>query len=267
MSARVMHQENDLEKDLKQRLASKPILLMTHLVVGYPSLEANRRVIREMAASGVDCIELQIPFSEPMADGPVILRANHQSLANGTRLEDCFRLGKEMAWAFPKVHFLFMTYYNIPFQYGERAFLEKSRSIGFKGTIIPDLPIEEGEGFRHCCRETGMAPVLFFTPTSTDERMRETASLGNGFIYCVARRGVTGVQTSFDTELERYLARCRRATSLPLAVGFGLSSREDVALLKGKADMAVIGTATIKLVDEQGPEAVGPFIRGLLAPV
>jgi len=239
--------------------------LMTHLVLGYPSLKINREVIAQMAANGVDCIELQIPFSEPIADGPVILKASQQSLAQGISVEECFRFGQEMAAAFPSVRFLFMTYYNIVFKYGEESFLKRTRDIGFCGTIVPDLPPEEGQTYLERSKTLGLAPVLFFTPTSSDERMREVAAQGAGFIYCVARRGVTGQQTAFDDTLNQYLARCRRATDLPLAVGFGISNQADVALLTGQADMAVIGTATIKLVDAQGPEAVGPFIAGLLA--
>src|SRR5665647_410494 len=257
----------DLEKELKNRLAAKPILLMTHLVLGYPSLAVNREVIRQMGENGVDCIELQIPFSEPIADGPVILKASQQSLAQGISVEECFRFGQEMAAAFPEVRFLFMTYYNIVFKYGEEAFLQRTRDIGFCGTIIPDLPPEEGQTYLERSKNLGLVPILFFTPTSTDERMRTVAAQGAGFIYCVARRGVTGQQTAFDDTLNQYLARCRRATDLPLAVGFGISNRADVALLTGQADMAVIGTATIKLVDAQGPAAVGPFIAGLLASV
>ena len=256
----------DLEKELQQRLAAKPILLMTHLVLGYPSLAVNREVIGQMAGGGVDCIELQIPFSEPIADGPVILKASQQSLNQGISVEECFCFGQEMAAAFPAVRFLFMTYYNIVFKYGEEAFLKRTRDIGFCGTIIPDLPPEEGQTYLERSKTLGLAPILFFTPTSSDERMREVAAQGAGFIYCVARRGVTGQQTAFDDTLNQYLARCRRATNLPLAVGFGISNREDVALLTGQADMAVIGTATIKLVDGQGPAAVGPFIAGLLRP-
>ena len=256
----------DLEKELKQRLKNKPILLMTHLVLGYPSLAVNREVIRQMATNGVDCIELQIPFSEPIADGPVILKASQQSLNAGITVEACFRFGQEMAAEFPRVRFLFMTYYNIVFKYGEEAFLRRTRDIGFCGTIIPDLPPEEGQTYLETSKNLWLTPVLFFTPTSTDERMQALAAQGAGFVYCVARRGVTGQQTAFDDTLNHYLTRCRRATDLPLAVGFGISSREDVALLTGKADMAVIGTATIKLVDTRGPEAVGPFIAGLLAP-
>mgnify|MGYP001309564328 CR=1 FL=1 len=254
-----------LHEDLKKRRQQKQILLMTHLVLGYPSLAVNREVIGQMAANGVDCIELQIPFSEPIADGPVILKANQQSLNNGITVEQCFRFGQEMAATFPQVHFLFMTYYNIVFKYGETPFLERTRDIGFCGTIIPDLPPEEGQTYLATSKSLELAPIQFFTPTSSDERMRIVAEQGAGFIYCVARRGVTGQQTAFDETLNRYLARCRQATDLPLAVGFGIASRKDVTLLTGKADMAVIGTATIKLVDTQGPAAVGPFIAGLLA--
>lgn len=236
---------------------------MTHLVLGYPSLETNREVIRQMAENGVDCIELQIPFSEPMADGPVILKASQDALASGIRVEDSFVFAEEMVREFPQVNFLFMTYYNIVFRYGLEKFINRSAEIGIKGFIIPDLPPEEGGEYLRLAADNDMAAIMFFTPTSTDERMIEVAGQGSGFIYCVARRGVTGEHTEMDENLAGYLKRCRRATELPLAVGFGISSRKDVAMLEAKADMAVIGTATIKLVDREGVDAVGPFIRTL----
>jgi tryptophan synthase alpha chain len=135
--------------------------------------------------------------------------------------------------------------------------------LGIKGFIVPDLPPEEGAEYLQLAKNFGIAPIQIFAPTSTDERMKFLASQAEGFIYCVARRGVTGKKTHFDQAFDEYLARCRRATDLPLAVGFGISSREDVALLAGRADLAVIGTATIKLLEERGVEAVGPFIAGL----
>ncbi len=253
----------NLRKDLEARLKSKPILLMTHLVLGYPSLATNREVIGQMAENGVDCIELQIPFSEPMADGPVILKANQSALAGGITVEDCFAFAQEMAREFPQVNFLFMTYYNIVYRFGLEAFIARTEKIGLKGFIIPDLPPEEGGEYLRLAAEKQMAAIMFFTPTSTDERMSEVAGQGDGFIYCVARRGVTGEHTEMDADLEEYLSRCRRATDLPLAVGFGIANRKDIAMLEGQADMAVIGTATIKLVDAEGAAAVGPFIRGL----
>ena len=255
-----------LTADIQKRLQDKPILLMTHLVLGYPSLDINREVIRQMAENGVDCIELQIPFSEPMADGPVILKANQDALAMGLRVEDCFAFAADIVVAFPRVNFLFMTYYNIMFRYGEDRFIKRAAEIGMRGFIIPDLPPDEGTTYLRISKEYALAPIMFFTPTSSDERMREVAGKGDGFIYCVARRGVTGKQTKMDQNMSAYLNRCRQATDLPLAVGFGISCREDIVMLEGKADMAVIGTATIRLVDDLGAKAVGPFISGLLDP-
>jgi len=253
----------DLTADIQERLQHKPILLMTHLVLGYPSLETNREVIRQMAANGVDCIELQIPFSEPMADGPVILKANQDALSKGIRVENCFGFVEEIIRDFPQINFLFMTYYNIIFRYGEEAFIKRAKEIGIRGFIVPDLPPEEGESYLRLSKQYNTSPVMFFTPTSTEERMREVEKLGTGFIYCVARKGVTGKKTEMDGSLTLNLNRYRKATDLPIAVGFGISTREDVAMLEGKADMAIIGTATIRLVDEKGPAAVGPFIAGL----
>ncbi len=252
-----------LQADLQARLQQKPILLMTHLVLGYPSLATNREVIRQMAENGVDCIELQIPFSEPMADGPVILKANQDSLAGGITVAACLQFATEIVKEFPQVNFLFMTYYNILFKYGEEKFISKAAKMGMRGFIVPDLPPEEGENYLQECHNHDMAAIMFFTPTSTEQRMREVADKGAGFVYCVARRGVTGKQTNMDDNLNSYLKSCKQATELPLAVGFGVSTRADVAMLEGLADMAVIGTATIKLVDQQGAEAVGPFIAGL----
>lgn len=253
----------NLRSDIQQRLKTKPILLMTHLVLGYPSLEVNRQVIQQMAENGVDCIELQIPFSEPMADGPVILKANQDALKAGIKVEDCFAFAAEIIKEFPQVNFLFMTYYNIIFRYGEEKFIKRSAEIGMRGFIVPDLPPEEGQSYLQVSKDNNTAPIMFFTPTSTDERMKEVAGKGDGFIYCVARKGVTGKQTNMDDDLAANLARCRKATDLPLAVGFGISNRQDIAMLEGKADMAIIGTATIKLVDQEGAQAVGPFIASL----
>lgn len=251
-----------LEKTLRERLKDNKILLMTHIVLGYPSFAVNRQVVAQMVEGGVDCIEMQIPFSEPMADGPIILKANQDSLAAGTRVADCLAFGGEMSARYD-IPFLFMTYYNIVFKYGEEKFFKDCLAAGIQGLIIPDLPPEMGEEFFRLAKEYKIAPVLIFAPTSTDERMTTLNCSAAGFIYCVARRGVTGKQSEFGDDFTSYLARCRAATSLPLAVGFGIRNRADVAAITGKADMAVIGSETIRLVDRHGPEAVGPFIAGL----
>ena len=251
-----------LENTLREALSKKKILLMTHLVLGYPSFEVNREVIRQMVQNGVDLIEMQIPFSEPVADGPMILKANQEAIAKGAKVEECLQFAAEIAAEF-HIPFLFMTYYNILYKYGLEAFIDRASDINIKGFIIPDLPPEEGKEYLEKIKSINMAPIQIFAPTSTKERMQLLAQHGAGFIYCVARRGVTGKKTDFDQDFNEYISRCRSATSLPLAVGFGIRAKEDVDFLTGKADIAVIGTETIRLVDEKGPSAVGPFIADL----
>jgi tryptophan synthase alpha chain len=156
-----------------------------------------------------------------------------------------------------------MTYYNILFKYGVNEFVNRAHDINIQGFIIPDLPPEEGKEYLDLVKKKGIAPIQIFAPTSKEDRMKLLADKGAGFIYCVARRGVTGQKTDFDQDFSEYIGRCRRATDLPLAVGFGIRSKEDVDYLTGKADIAVIGTETIRLVDEKGAKAVGPFIASL----
>lgn len=251
-----------LASTIREALREKQILLMTHLVLGYPSFATNREVIRQMVENGVDLIELQIPFSEPMADGPMILKANQESIAGGTTVSDCLAFAAEMTTAYD-IPFLFMTYYNILFKYGVENFVRKAATINIRGFIVPDLPPEEGKDYLEIVNQEGLAPIQIFAPTSTDARMHTLAAHGAGFIYCVARRGVTGGKTELDAGFYSYIERCRAATGLALAVGFGIRTRKDVDMLRNRADIAVIGTETIRLVDAQGVAAVGPFIKDL----
>jgi len=251
-----------LKEYIRKTQEDKNILLMTHIVLGYPSLDINREVIRQMVENGVDLIEMQIPFSEPMADGPVIVKANQEAIETGTKVRQCMDFAAEITSTYD-IPFLFMTYYNILYQFGVEEFFKKSKKIGIKGFIIPDLPPEEGKDFFALSREYSIDPVMIYAPTSTEERMKYLAGYGGGFVYCVARKGVTGKQTDFVEEFNNYMKRCRTATDMPLAVGFGISSKEDVEALVGKADIAVIGTKTIKVVEEEGVDAVGPFISSL----
>lgn len=251
-----------LESYLKDRLSQKQILLMTHIVLGYPDFDASLKIVRAMVEGGVDLMELQIPFSEPIADGPVILRANQKALEQGATVKDCMDFARQVAATF-EIPFLFMTYYNIPYKYGVERFAADMAERGLQGAIIPDLPPEEAGRYLQAMESFGLAPIFIFSPTTPDERMRYIASFAQGFVYCVARRGVTGATTRFSESLEAYLARCRAATPLPLALGFGVKDKEDVGFLRGKADIAVIGTQTIRLVEAQGVGAVRDFIKAL----
>ena len=251
-----------LEIYLRNKLKEKDILLMTHIVLGYPSLEDSFRIVETMVDSGVDLMELQIPFSEPIADGPVIARANQRALERGATVEACLNLAEQVVREFD-IPFLIMTYYNILFCYGAHDFVSAMAKRGLQGAIIPDLPPEEDHDYLKAMQTHDLAPILIFSPATSDMRMKYLDAFTRGFVYCAARKGVTGADTNFSTELESYLVRCRKASSLPLAVGFGIKERANIDFLRGKADIAVIGTETIRLVEEQGIASVGGFIRGL----
>lgn len=259
-----MHQSNSnkLAAKLRARQQDKEILLMTHIVIGYPSFDDSLRLVEAMVDSGVDLMELQIPFSEPTADGPVILRANQGALDNGSTIERCLQFAEEVAARFD-IPFVIMTYYNILFKYGVEDFATRIAEAGLHGAIIPDLPPEEAQEYLTAMNSQHLAPVFIFTPTTSDERMQQINDVSNGMIYCVARRGVTGADTDFSDDIGGYLARCREATELPLAVGFGVKDKADIDFLRGQVDIAVIGSQTIRIVEEQGVDAVRAFLADL----
>jgi len=251
-----------LETYLKDRLKYKDILLMTHIVLGYPSFEASFQMIKAMVKAGVDLMELQIPFSEPTADGPIIVKANQMALNNGATVKECLSLAEKAANTFD-IPFLIMSYYNILFRYGVERFVSKMAGAGLKGAIVPDLPPEEGQDYIDAMKKHQLAPILIFSPTTSLARMKYLNAFAKGFIYCVARKGVTGQNTSFSDELAIYMAECRKVTSLPLALGFGVKGKADIDFLKGKADIAVVGTQTIRIMEEKGVSEVGDFIKNL----
>ncbi|MBA3012460.1 MAG: tryptophan synthase subunit alpha [Proteobacteria bacterium] len=252
-----------LESYIKERLKTKKILLMTHIVMGYPSFDASYEIVRQMVEAGVDLMELQIPFSEPMADGPVILHANQKAIEEGSTVQGCFEFAQRVAQEF-SIPFLFMSYANILYKYGMERFSDRMAKINLKGAIVPDLPPEEGKDYLLAMAKNNLSPIYIFSPETSEERMGYIGSFAQGFVYCLARKGVTGKTTSFSTDLADYLGRCRKATPLPLAVGFGVKDKADIDFLKGKADIAVIGSQTIRVVEEKGTAAIGSFIRSLV---
>jgi len=251
-----------LESYLQEQRRKEEILLMTHIVLGYPSFEDSFRIVAEMVEAGVDMMELQIPFSEPIADGPVILKANQCSLSAGSTVEKCIAFAERAARTF-NIPFLFMSYYNILFKYGVRQFAKVMAETGIQGAIVPDLPPEEGAEYIKAMTDHHLSPIFIFAPTTSRDRMKKIADHAKGFIYCVARRGVTGSDTEFSLEFQKYLERCRSATDLPLALGFGVKEKADVDFLRGKVDIVVVGTQTIRIVEKEGIKAVKGFIRGL----
>lgn len=255
-----------LETYIRKRQREKSLLLMSHIVIGYPNFRESWALARTMVDAGVDLMELQIPFSEPMADGPVILDANQKALAAGATVAKCLEFMRELSSQVP-IPLLFMSYYNIPFRYGVARFAKDAKQAGAVGAIVPDLPHEEGEELASALRASSLDPVLLFAPNTPEARLAAIAERASGLVYCVARKGVTGAKTDFGADLGEYLARARRATALPLAVGFGLKERADVEFVRGKADVAIVGSESLSVFNRLGLDATRDFVRTLTAPV
>lgn len=251
-----------LAEYIRESLKKREILLMTHIVVGYPSLEASYEMVKVMVESGVSLIELQIPFSEPIADGPVIMKANQEALSRGVTPEIALQFAERVAREF-SLPFIIMTYVNIPFVYDLERFSKRLGEIGIRGVIIPDLPLEESDEFRNALTGHRVELVPLIAPTTSVERIRAIAHGSDGFLYCVSRKGVTGQNTEFSDSLSEYLKRVRSATGLPFAVGFGIKESNDVDSLRGFAEIAVVGSQVLRVYEKSGVHGVGEFIRYL----
>ena len=243
--------------------SERPAMIMTHVVCGYPSFEANWKALEIMDSFGVDLVELQFPFSEPSADGPLFVKANQEAINNGVHVEDCFEF---MAKVTAKFSFkvLMMGYYNTVFKTGHRAFLERLKEAGAEGFILPDLPVDEAGELHLIAKELDLSPIVLMTPTNSDARLAQLAKCADGFIYTVARKGVTGTNTSMNDEVSNFIDRCRQFTDLPLAVGFGVSNAGDVRFIGEHADIAVIGTAALKSWEEGKETGLNVFFDQLL---
>jgi tryptophan synthase alpha chain len=251
-----------LQDYLERRRQERGMLLMTHIVLGYPSFEDSLRIAAAMVEAGVDLMELQVPFSEPIADGPVILRANQQALLHGSSVGRCVETATELVRRHP-IPFVLMSYYNVLYRGGVDGFVQRVANAGLRGAIVPDLPPEEASDYLAAMAKRELDPIFIYSPNTSDARMARIAEDARGFVYCVARKGLTGSETQLSPELVRYLSRCRAATQLPLAVGFGVKSKTDVDFLRGKADIAVVGTESIRVIEQHGIGAIGDFIRTL----
>ena len=252
----------NLEAEIRQRLGERRILLMTHLIVGYPSLEANWEMLEVMAEVGVDIVELQLPFSEPIADGPTFARANQIALERGIRTDAYFDFFRRAAGRFDFPH-LMMGYYNVAFRMGHKNFCQQLSDSGGWGYILPDLPFEEYGDLFDCSRAHSVAPILLMTPTNTPERLAQIGGRSTGFVYVVARKGVTGRRTELDVQLDDFLEQCRTNTPLPLALGFGLQRGDDLRGLQGRVEMGIVGSALLDRWDADGLEGYRELLTEL----
>jgi tryptophan synthase alpha chain len=242
--------------------------LIPFITAGDPDLETTRALVVELARAGAGIIELGVPFSDPMADGPVIQRASERALRNGVGVAEVLSVITE-ARRETDVPIVLFSYYNPLLQYGAARLCAEAARAGVDGMLVTDLAPEEAAEFAATLRAHALDLIFLVAPTSTDVRLRRIAERASGFIYAVSRAGVTGVQNALSTEAERLVGRVRAVSDLPVAVGFGISTREQVADVWRYADAAVVGSAIVSEIEKQGhapglPAHIGEFARRLL---
>jgi tryptophan synthase alpha chain len=252
-------------KELKKKNRKAFIVFIT---AGYPNLEITRRLILELAKIGVDIIELGIPFSDPLADGPVIQESSQASLQRKTNLNDVFSLVKSVRRK-TNIPICFMSYYNPIFCFGQKNFIKKASCSGVDGVIVPDLPPEEGQQFMRLADKANLDTIFFISPTTSKKRMRFIVKISKGFIYYVSLTGVTGARRSLPADLIEHVKLVKRYTWKPVCVGFGVSSFEQVKLVQSVADGVIVGSAVIKKIKENIARAdlvkrVGRFVYHLV---
>lgn len=231
------------------------------VTAGYPEIDATLELVPALVEGGADIIELGIPFSDPLADGPTIQRSTFRALQNGVTTTTCLNLLKKLRAAGLEAPVLFMGYYNPIMAYGIEAFCRDAAATGADGIIPVDLPPEESGPLQAACEANNLRLVYLLAPTSTDERIRQVAQKASGFIYCVSLTGVTSARDKLSEGLEEFVTRVRRFTSLPLAVGFGISQRTHFEAVAKIADAAVIGSAIIDEIDKSDPSERAARLR------
>ena len=246
--------EHRIEAALARARDEGRVGLIAYLPAGYPEPDATPGLVRALIDGGADAIELGLPFSDPMADGATIQRASQRALENGMTAARCLELVGALRAEGLVIPLIVMTYYNPILAYGPDGFVQDAAAAGLDGLIAVDVPPEEAEELVAHCRAQRIDLIPLLAPTSTDERIALAARQASGFLYCVSVAGVTGARKALPPDLGAFLQRVRRQTTLPLAVGFGVSRREHIEALSGQADAAIVGSAIVDII-EASPRA------------
>lgn len=234
------------------------------VTAGDPNLETSEKIMLAMAQGGCDLIEIGIPFSDPIAEGPVIQEANLRSLSQGTTTDKVFELTKKVS-AQTDIPLVYMTYLNVLFRYGYDNFLQKAKDAGVSGVIIPDLPFEEKDELQIVAKNYDIDVISLIAPTSED-RIKMIASQAQGFIYTVSSMGVTGTRDKITTDLEAITTAVKSVTDTPVAIGFGISTPEQARKYAHLADGVIVGSAIVKIIAEYGknaPEKVCEYVKSM----
>ena len=250
-------------RDLRAKSAKG---LIVYLTAGDPNLDATGELLVALERAGVDVIELGVPFSDPLADGPVIQRASERALRSGTTLRKI--LERFPSWRQTvRAPIILFSYFNPLLQYGLEKFAASAAQAGVDGALVVDLTAEEAQNYVQAMRAQNLDTVFLASPTSTDARLERAARLSTGFLYLISRAGVTGERSEIASSVRPLAERARRLTSLPLAIGFGISTAAQVREVQLHADAAVVGSAVVHAIEErysqEGPAAIEKFVRGL----
>ena len=245
--------------------------LVVYLTIGDPDLETSKKIALAAIDAGADVLELGVPFSDPLADGPVIQRASERAVHNGTRIQDVLALAAALRKQRPSVGLVIFSYLNPILRMGMEAFAAAAEMAGVDAVLVTDLIAEESSEYRAALKKHHLQPIFLAAPTSPDARLQRIAELSEGFIYAISRVGITGTQQQVAGDARGLVARLRKYTRLPIALGFGISNASHVAVVAEYADAAVVGSAIVALIEQSGaqhaPAAVGKFIAELRAPV
>lgn len=247
-----------------QKAFSNGKAFIAFLTCGDPDLETTAAAVRAAVNGGADLIELGIPFSDPTAEGPVIQGANLRALRGGVTTDKIFAFVKELRKDV-SVPLVFMTYANVVFSYGTERFAAACREIGIDGLILPDVPYEEKEDFLPACRQYGIELISLIAPTS-ENRIAKIAKDAEGFLYIVSSLGVTGMRSEIQTDLSAIVAAVRQNTTIPCAIGFGISTPAQAKKMAGLADGVIVGSAIVKLLEKHGKEAppyIADYVRSM----
>lgn len=241
--------------------------LVAYVTCGDPDLSTTRAIVLAAIKAGADVVELGVPFSDPVADGPVIQRASERALRQGTTLEQVLKLGKEVR-SKSQAGLIIFSYLNPILRMGLTKFSAALEGAGIDGALITDLPEEEATDYLREMRKRRLDTIFLAAPTSPDDRMKQIAKASSGFVYAVSRTGVTGARKQLPDDARELVRRLRRYTKLPIAVGFGISSAEQFAAVGEFAEAAVVGSAIVETIERspgKEPKAVAQFVRQLFA--
>lgn len=239
--------------------------LVIYLTAGDPSLKVTREVALALLDAGVEVLELGVPFSDPVADGPVIQRASERALANGVTLTDVLALAADLRRLRPSAGLVLFSYFNPILHFGLEHFCSHAAECGVDGVLITDMIVEEAGEYLRAAHRHGLKPIFLAAPTSTDERLKRIASASEGFVYAISHTGTTGAQAELAADARNLVERIRRWTDLPVAVGFGISRPEHVAAVGEFADAAVIGSAIVSLIENSGPKSAAAEVANFVS--